>query len=87
MKRYYYKTEVKRSPDKTYPRGYNIRVSAYKQLKDGHFLKIGTTYHDGASWKGERAAAAEIISQEEGHRMDERGYNLVSKNIEIINLP
>ena len=39
-----------------------------------------------ASYKGDHAVAAQIIADNTSHKMDARGYDLVSKQIKIISL-
>ena len=67
-------------------RGYNRTVKVWR-VKNNQPIFVG--YDDEintASYKGDRAIASEIVSINDGHKMDKRGYNLESKNIKLIEI-
>ena len=80
MKKYYYKVT-----HDSIKRGYNKTISVYSQFKNGHFVFIGEKHVNTAGYKGEAPTAVDVLHRERGHKTD--GYNLISKNIVLIQLP
>ena len=67
-------------------RGYNRTVSVYR-VKNNQPLFVGYDEEiNTASYKGDHAIACQIISKEDGHKMDQHGYNLQSKNIKVLSI-
>ncbi len=80
------KTYIFRIEKSSSARGYNRTIYVYRVKNNqpifvGYNEKINT-----ASYKGDRAIASQIISDNEGLKMDNGGYNLLSKNVQIIEI-
>lgn len=81
MKTYIFKIEKSSSV-----RGYNRTIYVYR-VKNNQPIFVGYNEKiDTASYKGGRAVASQIISDNEGLKMDKKGYNLLSKNVQLIEL-
>ncbi|AOQ26751.1 hypothetical protein [Vibrio phage S4-7] len=81
MKTYIFK--VQQSSDK---RGYNRTVYVYR-MKNNQPIFVGYDEEiNTASYKGDRAIAAKIISENDKMKMDRGGYNLESKNVQIFEI-
>ena len=80
MKTYIYTVE-----HKSFKRGCNLTIDVYR-IKNNQPLFVGSDDINTSSYKGNLAIASHIISKEDGHKMDKRGYELESKNIKIIGL-
>lgn len=65
-------------------RGYNRTISVSILKNDMHFLTLGEEHVDTAGYKGDLSTANNIISKIMGHKMKD-GYDLMSKNIRVIN--
>ncbi len=81
MKTYIFK--VQQSSDK---RGYNRTVYVYR-MKNNQPVFVGYDEEiNTASYKGDRAIAAKIISENDKMKMDKGGYNLESKNVQLFEI-
>ena len=81
MKTYFYKVIQDSSA-----RGFNREVHVYR-VKNNQPIFIG--YDDRintASYKGDHAIASAIISKNDKHKMDKKGYFLLSKNIQLLSI-
>ncbi len=67
-------------------RGYNRTVYVYR-MKNNQPIFVGYDEEiNTASYKGDRAIASKIISDNEGMKMDQGGYNLQSKNVQLFEI-
>lgn len=81
MKTYIFK--VQQSSDK---RGYNRTVYVYR-MKNNQPVFVGYDEEiNTASYKGDRAIAAKIISEKDKMKMAKDGYDLESKNVQLFEI-
>lgn len=66
-------------------RGYNILISVYYIDKDGQPRFVGSSDEQSAGWKGGRAVANNIISEEYGYKMRD-GYSLQRQDIKVFEI-
>ncbi len=67
-------------------RGYNRTVYVYR-MKNNQPIFVGYDEEiNTASYMGDRAIASQIISDSEGMKMDQTGYNLQSKNVQLFEI-
>lgn len=81
MTHYYY--TVKNSAE----RGYNTVVEVYEIDMKGDFVFIGLSNEHTRAWKGSRAVVASILHINKKHKLDKGGYNLLSRNIVLHEVP
>ncbi len=78
MKTYIFKVEQSSNL-----RGYNRTIYVYR-IKNNQPIFVGYDEEiNTASYKGDRAIAAKVISEEEGLKMDQGGYSLLTKNVQL----
>jgi hypothetical protein len=81
MKTYIFKVQQSSSA-----RGYNRTVYVYR-MKNNQPIFVGYDEEiNTASYKGDRAIAAKIISENDKMKMDKGGYNLESKNVQLFEI-
>jgi hypothetical protein len=81
MKTYIFKVQQSSSA-----RGYNRTVYVYR-MKNNQPVFVGYDEEiNTASYKGDRAIAAKIISENDKMKMDKGGYNLESRNVQLFEI-
>ncbi len=67
-------------------RGYNRTIYVYR-MKNNRPILVGYDEEiNTASYMGDRAIASQIISDSEGMKMDQTGYDLQSKNVQLFEI-
>lgn len=80
------KTFIFKAINNSSVRGFNREIIVYR-LKNNQPSFVGCNDEiNTASYKGDHAVAAQIIADNTSHKMDARGYDLVSKQIKIISI-
>ena len=68
-------------------RSMNRYVSVHELLLDGQFKFIGEDWANSASFKGEKAMAAQILADKLNYTLDSGGYYITDPDITLIELP